>query len=186
MNIFYLSENPKEAAIFHLDKHVVKMILETAQILCTAHRLLDGTQQQTTKITKTGATKASTRYVLPNPTLEDTFYKTTHINHPCSIWCRTSINNYMWLYELFVALCDEYTHRYGKKHKTDILLRDPLKNAPQSISDAPFTHPAQAMPDEYKHSDPVIAYRNYYTGAKAKFAAWTLRETPNWFVMEGR
>jgi hypothetical protein len=87
----------------------------------------------------------------------------------------------MWLYELFVALCDEYTYRYGKKHRSDILLRDILKSPPTSISHAPFTPPAQAMPDRYKHADPVVAYQQYYIGEKYRFARYTKRPRPAWF-----
>lgn len=181
MNIFYLSHNPIEAAQQHLDKHVVKMILESAQLLCTAHRIIDGIETKQSKITKTGKTKQVKKYIIADPLKNEILYSATHINHPCSIWVRDNINNYMWLYELFVALCDEYTFRYGKKHKTDMLMRDLLKDAPISISHAPFTPPAQAMPVEYKHSDPVIAYRQYYLGAKSKFAKWTRRPIPNWF-----
>lgn len=184
MNIFYLSSNPIQAAQYHVDKHVVKMILESAQLLCTAHRILDGKQTQVSKTTKTGKAKLVKKYVLINAMHDQTMYSATHINHPCAIWCRDNINNYMWLYELFVALCDEYTFRYGKKHKTDSLLRDILKSTPTNISHAAFTNPAQAMPDQYKHSDPVIAYHNYYIGAKANFAKWTKRSVPCWFNME--
>lgn len=184
MNIFYLSHNPVEAAQQHLDKHVVKMILESAQLLCTAHRLLDGIQTKQSKTTRSGKIRDVKRYVLANPLNNEVMYSATHINHPCAIWARDNINNYMWLYELFVALCDEYTFRYGKKHKTDTLMRELLKSAPLSIPHTPFTPPAQAMPVEYKHSDPVVAYRQYYLGAKAKFAKWTRRSTPVWFISE--
>lgn len=181
MNIFYLSHDPKLAAVYHLDKHVIKMILESAQLLCSAHRLLDGTPTKVSKITKSGKIRMVKRYVLTNRFHNDIMYGVTHINHPCTVWCRDNINNYMWLYELFVALCDEYTHRYGKKHKTDHLLRDVLKSAPSNISHAPFTMPAQAMPEQYKHSDSVVAYRKYYMGEKYKFATWTKRTCPEWF-----
>lgn len=183
MNIFYLSNNPKEAALFHVDKHVVKMILESAQLLCTAHRLIDGNLTVKTKITKTGKPRNQKHYQLPNSELDAKLYSATHINHPCAIWCRSNINNYMWLYDLFVCLCDEYTFRYGKKHKTDFLLRDVLSNAPINISTAEFTSPAQAMPREYRHADPIVAYRQYYIGAKRKFAKWTSRPVPSWFVI---
>lgn len=182
MNIFYLSSNPKEAAVFHVDKHVVKMILESAQLLCTAHRILDGTLTTRSIITKTGKPRNKKHYALQDSNLDNLLYSATHINHPCAIWCRANINNYMWLYDLFVCLCDEYTFRYGKKHKTDLLLRTALANAPISISQSDFTSPAQAMPKQYKHTDPVVAYRQYYIGAKHKFAKWTSRSTPNWFV----
>lgn len=184
MNIFYLSQNPLEAAQYHVDKHVVKMILESAQLLCTAHRVLDGVQAQQLKMTKTGKTKSVKRYVLSNLLHNEIMYSATHINHPCAIWCRETINNYMWLYDLFVALCDEYTFRYGKKHKTDTLLRDMLKSPPTNISPSGFTLPPQAMPDQYKHDDSVVAYRQYYIGAKSKFAKWTSRSIPTWFIVE--
>lgn len=181
MNIFYLSQNPKQAAQYHLDKHVVKMILEYAQLLCTAHRLLDGIQTKQSKTTRSGKIRDVKRYVLANPLNNELMYSATHINHPCATWCRDNINNYMWLYDLFVALCDEYTHRYGKKHKTDLMLRDILKSPPVSISNAPFTPPAQAMPERYKHTDPVVAYQQYYIGDKYRFAKWTKRSVPSWF-----
>lgn len=182
MNIFYLSSNPKQAAQYHLDKHVIKMILESAQLLCTAHRMLDGKLQTQTKTTKTGKTRRVKRYVLENQELENKMYNATHIHHPCAVWARENINNYMWLYELFVALCDEYTHRYGKIHKTDSLMRACLKQAPVNIANTPFTEPAQAMPNQYKHADPVVAYRQYYLGEKSKFARWTRQAVPEWFV----
>jgi hypothetical protein len=184
MNIFFLDENPHLAAQYHLDKHVVKMVLESAQLLCTAHRLLDGIETKQSKTTRSGKIRNVKRYVLANPLNNELMYSVTHINHPCTIWCCDNINNYMWLYELFVALCNEYTFRYGKKHKTDLMLRDILKSPPISISHAPFTTPAQAMPDQYKHSNPVIAYQQYYMGPKAVFAKWTKRPVPSWFTPE--
>jgi hypothetical protein len=185
MNIFYLSHNPQEAAELHVDRHVVKMILESAQLLCTAHRVLDGVITQQQKINKSGKLRNVKRYVLTDPHKESLLYNATHIDHPCAVWARDSINNYMWLYELFVALCDEYTHRYGKTHKTDTLLRSALCDAPISISSTELTPPAQAMPDTFKHSDPVVAYRQYYIGAKSSFAKWTRRPIPEWFQTMG-
>lgn len=182
MNIFYLSEDPRLAAQEHVDRHVVKMILETAQLLCTTHRLLDGVETQVTKITKAGKPKLAKKHVLSNPKLDELLYSTTHINHPCTIWARTNINNYMWLYELFVALCDEYTHRYGKKHKCDLLFRHVLNAAPTHIASGKQTTPAQAMPEKYRHSNPTIAYRQYYIAEKAPFAKWSKRTTPDWFL----
>lgn len=182
MNIFYLDSNPKVAAQYHVDSHAIKMILESAQLLCTAHRLLDGHQKKQPKISKSGKVRDVTRYSLDNTMLDSTLYGTTHINHPCTIWCRENINNYMWLYELFVKLCEEYTYRYGRQHKTDFLLRDLLKVAPASIPTTSFTQPAQAMPDEYKNENSILAYRQYYIGAKRHLAKWTKREVPYWWV----
>lgn len=157
MNIFYLDENPKIAAEMQLDKHVVKMTVETAQLLCTAHHLL-GTYK--------------------DPAL----YKIAHKHHPCSKWVCESLENYEWLYWHFVSLAEEYTYRYGKKHLSDIKLREVLRCIPSNIPRIGPTKPAQAMPEEYKHLNPVVAYRNYYIGAKNKFAVWTKREKPDWFV----
>lgn len=182
MNIFYLSSNPKQAAQYHLDKHVVKMIIESAQLLCTAHRLLDGKLVVCRETSKTGKTRNVKRYVIDDQAKNSLLYKASHIHHPCAVWARANINNYMWLYELFVALCDEYTFRYGKIHKSYTLLRDVLSSPPSNISSDPFTQPAQAMPAEYKHEDPVQAYRRYYMGAKARFARWTRQQVPEWFV----
>lgn len=181
MNIFYLSSDPKQAAEYHLDKHVVKMIIESAQLLCTAHRILDGKQIVCRETTKSGKIRNVKRHIIEDAHNNSLLYKASHIHHPCSVWVRQSINNYMWLYELFVALCDEYTFRYGKIHKTDTLLRDVLKSAPTNIQHSSFTLPPQAMPADYKHSDPVEAYRRYYIGAKRSFARWTKRERPDWF-----
>ena len=180
MNIFYLSENPKIAAIEHVDKHVVKMILETAQLLCTAHRVLDGVEKTISTKTKNGKNKNVIVYSL-DAQKDALFYKTTHKNHPCAIWARQNINNYMWLYQLFVELCNEYTFRYGKTHRTDFLLRKVLATPPTNISNDGFTPPPQAMPEQYKHTNPVTAYRQYYIGAKKEFAKWSLRPTPEWF-----
>ena len=161
MNIFYLSPDPVEAAEMHLDKHVVKMILEVAQMLSTAHRLIDGDDN----------------------IIDPIIYKATHKNHPCAKWCRESLSNYKWLYNHFCALCDEYTYRYGKVHMTDTKLRHVLCIPPKGIQDNGFTELAQAMPDEFKHDDPVVAYRNYYIGAKNKFAKWTRRPKPEWYQL---
>lgn len=158
VNIFYLSNDAVEAAKWHLDRHVVKMILESAQLLSTAHRILDNCQ---------------------DPIL----YRITHKNHPSAVWVRKSVHNYNWLYELFIALCDEYTRRYGKIHLTDTKLRYVLNTPPKNIPNVPFTQPTQAMPNEYKHEDSVIAYRQYYIHAKNKFATWKIPEhKPSWFI----
>lgn len=156
MNIFYLDSCPEKAAKMHVDKHVVKMILESAQMLSTAHRLLC-------------------------EDVDPILYKTTHKNHPCSKWCRESIDNYEWLYWHFCYLCDEYTYRYGKVHLTDSKLREPLSCIPKNISRIGFTTVAQAMPDEFKDPNPIKAYRQYYIAAKNKFAKWTKREKPEWY-----
>jgi hypothetical protein len=182
VNIFYLDSNPLIAAQYHVDRHVIKMILESAQLLCTAHRVIDGIQTKVSRLTKTGKHKQINAYLLNDSAKNSLLYSVTHINHPCTIWCRDNINNYMWLYELFVSLCDEYTYRYGKKHKTDFLLRDVLQNSPISISTSEFTQPAQAMPEKYRSADSIQAYRQYYIHEKHSFAKWSKRATPEWFI----
>ena len=109
MNIFYLSSCPVDAASFHCDKHVVKMILEYAQLLSTAHHVLDGDDAP------------------------EGIYKCTHKNHPSAVWARETNNNYRWLYDLFLELGKEYTYRYGKEHLTIKKLKRPLDMAPFGI-----------------------------------------------------
>jgi hypothetical protein len=176
MNIFYLNSNPKLCAAQHVDKHCVKMILEYAQLLSTAHRVLDGVST----IDRGGATgRQRTSYILPD-SRDSVLYRTTHINHPSAVWVRQSDSNYKWLYYLLVNLCHEYTYRYGKVHKTAGLL-DVLWQLPKNIPVGDFTDPTPAMPDEYKATNSIQSYHNYYNGPKAHFAKWTKRPTPSWF-----
>jgi len=176
MNIFYLDTDPKIAAQYHNDKHCIKMILESAQLLSTAHRVLDGEQAT---IIKNGRKKKV--YILSDQK-QDILYQATHINHPCGIWCRASVGNYSWLYWLFVELCEEYTFRYGKTHKCETKLKDALQSLPENMESESFTLPALAMPEEFHCDDHVEAYRQYYIQNKAHLACWTKREQPVWWV----
>jgi hypothetical protein len=155
MNIFFLDNDVKKCAEYHCDKHVVKMILETAQLLCGVHHV----------------TAHDTAHVP---------YKLSHKNHPCSIWTRESLSNYHLLCELGLELCKEYTHRYEKRHKSQDVIEWCMVHKP-NISDIGLTEPAKAMPDEYKTNSVVESYRNYYVGAKLDFATWKKREKPFWF-----
>jgi hypothetical protein len=182
MNIFYLSKNTKECAEMHVDKHCVKMILEYAQLLSTAHRVLDGIQS--VGLSKTG--RKQTRYVLPDDR-ESILYSATHLNHPSAVWCRQSAANYMWLAELLEECCKEYSYRYGKVHKVERDgLMQTLKNIfPKNISDKPFTEPTPAMPDECKVvGDSLQSYRNYYLMNKGHLWSWqgkiNSRKRPRW------
>lgn len=151
MNIFYLDHNPVLAARYHCNKHVVKMIVETAQILSTTHRLCGGSKD---------------------------VYRSTHKNHPSVIWAREGKDNYRWLYALFKALSDEYTDRYGRVHLSWEKLSETLSEAPSDIPDG--TTPLKlVMPEEYKQSCPVKSYRAYYRAEKAKIANWT--KQPEWW-----
>jgi hypothetical protein len=157
MNIFYLDNNPTVCAQQHCNKHVVKMVVETSQLLSTAHRVLDDN-------------------------VSSSIYKIAHKNHPSAIWCRTTSENYKWLYRLLVALLDEYECRYEKSHKCWSLIPH-LVHLPRNIQHGPFSPPPLAMPDEYKVADTVESYRNYYRGAKSSFAKWKNRPTPDWFML---
>lgn len=152
MNIFYLDSDVKKCAEYHCDKHVVKMILETAQLLCSVH------------------------WVNNN----EAPYKLSHKNHPCSIWVRSSLSNYNYLCNLGMELSKEYTYRYGKIHKSQSVIEWCINNVPK-IKDIGFTELPKAMGDEYKVSSVVESYRNYYRLAKKDFATWKGRQVPDWF-----
>ena len=158
MNIFYLAQSPKEAAIYHCDKHCSKMILETAQLLSTAHRETDNIYSELV-------------------------YKSTHKNHPSAIWARESRENYFWLWHLFYHLNQEFIYRRNKDHASWTKLGDILSYSPDGLKYTGFTQPPQCMPDEYKvEGDSVQAYRNYYLGAKRDIAKWDWgRPAPYWW-----
>jgi hypothetical protein len=160
MNIFVLDNDPYQAAQYHCDKHVVKMILETAQLLCTAHRELDG-----------------------DDNVDPDLYRKTHKNHPSAKWVRESNNNYNWTWCLLDGLCKEYTLRYGKTHLTETKLLNKLQQLPHNIHIGYKTTQPQCMPDEYKGDNTVDAYRKYYIGAKSNFAKWKNTPRPEWWLL---
>ena len=162
MNIFYLNECPVKCAEAQPDKMLVKMILETAQMLSTAHRELDGAEY------------ADARRL----------YKTAYKNHPCTIWARESSGNYEWLFTHFLALGNEYTFRYAKYHASLGKLAKHLLSAPKNIEQGSMTPLAQCMPDKYKNDDPVKAYRDYCIHEK-HYAKWDNgRDKPTWWKAE--
>ena len=175
MNIFYLHKEPDIAAQMHVDKHCVKMILETCQLLSTAHRILDGEQV----MGKTKLGRNVKRWVFHDER-DDKIYQATHVNHPSAVWCRHSNSNYMWLHQLLVELCREYTYRYGKVHKCEESgLVSALRFIPVNIPVGPFTEPTPAMPDQYKiPGNSVQSYRNYYNGEKQRMFSWKQRPVP--------
>ena len=174
MNIFYLDNDPVKSAELHCDKHVVKMIIEYAQLMSTAHRVLDGEMY----VDKTANNRRIKRWCLADKHMEEVVYKASHINHPSNIWIRSSDSHYQFVYYMFVALCNEYTHRYGRVHLTEEKLKDILQQLPNNITSADFVDPPQAMPDDVKTSNTVDAYQNYYRVYKKDFAKWTDRMTP--------
>lgn len=167
MNIFYLNSDPRTCARYHCDKHVIKMILESAQLLCTAHRVVDGDDH----------------YNLPGE-LDSTLYKATHINHPCSLWTRQSIPQYFWLKDLFYYLCKEYTFRYEKVHLCETKLLEILSTPPENIYSVGFVDPPKCMPAEFKHHDTIIAYQLYYKEFKSKVMdlKYTRRDIPCFLI----
>ena len=159
MNIFYLDRNPRIAAQMMCDKHVVKMILESAQMLSTTHRVLDGDDVANSK----------------------GLYKMAHKNHPSTIWVRTNAENYEWLWTHMDALMKEYTYRYDKRHATERLI-EPLKQQPKCITSSGYIDPPQCMPDQCKKEDTVTSYRTYYIIEKVKIATWNKkRSAPKWW-----
>ncbi len=151
MNIFVLDRNITKCAQFHCDQHVVKMILESAQLLCTA-------------LNKKG-------FSAP--------YKSTHENHPCVLWVEESYDNFLWLKDLAIELNREYRYRYERDHDHAsiqvIKAIEPFRY--ESVGLTPFV---QAMPNEFKRRSAVEAYRAFYNGEKLRFATWTRREEPYW------
>lgn len=181
MNIFVLDNCPIKSAQLQCDKHVVKMIVESAQMLSTAHRMLDGAEER--RPSKSGKTNVK-YWVLPDAR-ENVLYKAVHMYHPCTVWTCESKANYDWHYKHFVALCDEYTHRYEKIHLTDTLLRDILKLSPKNIPDCPQTEFKLAMGSnpECMFKDVVKSYRAFYQTKQERFTMlWSKREIPNWFL----
>ena len=156
MNIFVLDKNPRKAAQMHCDKHCVKMILETAQMLSTAH------------------------HVYNTPEV-DKVYKQAHLNHPCTKWVRASKANYRWAVDLYLELLKEFKIRRNKTHKSGTLCNS-FFEIPSDMPDIGLTPFPQAMPQEYKRSCPVDAYRAYYMGDKAAIAEWNWgRPAPDWY-----
>lgn len=153
MNIFILHKDPIKAAKMQCDQHVVKMILETAQMMCAT-------------------------YPEGKPP-----YKRNHYNHPCTIWTRTSRDNYQWLYTHGIGLCHEYSHRYKKIHSSQKVIEWCWENVNTlKFPEEGLTKFALAMPDCYKQEDPVDSYRAFYIHEKSKFARWRKnRQPPSWY-----
>jgi len=165
-----------DAAQALVDKHVVKMILESAQLLSTAHRVLDGQEIEG----KSATGRKARRWILPDAR-DDVMYAATHINHPSAVWCRTSVRNYDWLVDHFYALMREYNHRYNKTHKCYGELSYMLQSPPHNLKAWEWTEMPSCMAEEYIISkDPIINYRNYYREGKKNLHKWTNRQPPEW------
>jgi hypothetical protein len=178
MNIFYLHENAKKSAEMHVDSHASKMCIEYAQLMSTAHRVLDG--KQVKRLSKNN--RLITTYDHPDPQLDHTLYKSCHVNHPSAIWVRQSKKNYRWLYELWTELNTEFMYRYDKDvyHESYRKLKWALFSPPENMPEGVFTEPLQAMPDDVKNDSSITAYRDYYIKYKQHLASWKKRGMPTW------
>jgi hypothetical protein len=167
MNIFFLHTNPRKCARWHCDKHVVKMLLETCQLLYTCHWMTGPVDFTSAPLRKDGGQG----------------YKKAHWNHPCSKWVRRSATCYKWLARLGMELLKEYMYRYpGKTHGCAEHVKWLYNHVPPCLNDIGWIEPAMAMPDVYKSGDAVASYRRYYLGAKAGILKWTGRNVPHWVV----
>lgn len=148
MNLFVTNSCPIQSAKDHCDVHLRKMIVEVAQMLSTAHIVLDGNVVA---------------------------YKKTHENHPCSVWVRKSSECYRWAYQHLKALCSEYVKRTGKVHKTEEHLSS-LSIVPVSIPEGDLEPFARAMPDEFKLKYLTNTQKCYQEYLKSKFEEWQSRD----------
>lgn len=164
MNIFFVSLDAYEAAEQLVDKHVVKMIVESAQLLSTAHRVLDGDKDRKLIDAR-----------------EDILYKCTHVNHPSAKWCRESVQNYNWLVDHFDGLLQEYTHRYGKVHKCQAMLIT-LQNPPLNLKSWDMTEAPSCVAEDCLIGDLVTNYRAYYNKHKSHIFSWKKRLPPSWAI----
>lgn len=188
MNIFVLDSDPHIAALQHCNKHVVKMIVETGQMLSTAHWIL--------WLSKLGKTRDDFKlvrdmkaYLRENvPKDNQPTWNMTHQNHQCSIWVRETIANYFWTVRLMRSLLDQYTKRYKKNHKSEQNYRWLLKNIPPGMPEGCLSQHPVCMKDEYKiyeddgRINVVKSYKNYYILDKSRLAKWEPHSiTPKWF-----
>ena len=167
MNIFYLSHKQSRCARWHCDKHVVKMILETAQLLYTAHWVLGRTDFSTAPLQKSKPQRG--------------YQPIKNKNHPSAIWARESLDHYRWLCTLGAYLCREYKFRFGqgKEHSCQKHIYWLKVNMPP-LKMTGWRQPPQAMPDEFRRKDSIAAYRAYYIGGKAHLLKYSKRHTPHW------
>jgi hypothetical protein len=155
MNIFLLDENPKKCAEYHVNTHVNKMCVEYSQLLCGVHHMVGN------------------EITIP--------YKLTHKNHPCAVWLRESLSNYVFLCDIALEVCKEFSYRYEKRHKSQDVIEWAIINTPK-IKDVGLTELPKAMPDEYKVDCVVQSYRNYYNYGKTNLLIWKKREKPYWVI----
>lgn len=196
MNIFVLHSNPNKAARWHADKHVIKMLLESVQMLYTAHwtvafplLLAQRSPQALSKVQKTLPTPPSIRFgqaprQLKNP--EQQGFRPVHVQHPCTKWVRESKENYLWLCRLALALAKECKHRWPTTPPHSCQAHaEWLLTHPPALPWGPRTAFAVAMPPEVKRHDPIVSYRAFYKGSKTDRGItkhYTNRHPPHWLL----
>lgn len=184
MNVFYLDPYPPKCAEQHCDAHVRKMMVEYAQILSTNHRVLNGKSF----VGRTTNGRKITRWFHDDPMMNEELYKSTHVYHPSTVWARQSTQNYNWLYDLWCELSKQYEKLYGKEHLSFTKLEKLLLLPPKGLEASGFTQPPPAM-KKYPHciveGDSVQSYRNFYIEDKARFAVWSNRDEPDWWIKNG-
>ena len=153
MNVFVLDQDMQKSAEYTCDKHVVKMITEHVQLLCTTYYYCNMDQYSP--------------------------YKLSHYNHPIAKWLRSSLSNWIWLRDYTLVLYDEYKFRYNKLHKAGEACKSLII---PNIEDNGFTRMPCSMPDIYKEESIIQSYRNYYNGEKVRFANYTKRDWPYWLI----
>ena len=178
MNIFFLDRDPKLCAEYHCNKHVVKMIVESSQMLGSAYYVSNGITSKK-QINQKFISKVFSNFPrqlngVPHP------YGIGYVNHPCTIWTRSCWENWNWLLDLANNLCNEYTDRYNKIHACSKILTWMESNVPTLKELGDISTPALAMPDDCKTSDPVESYRSYYKKYKLGFAKWPENKIPDW------
>jgi hypothetical protein len=181
MNIFVLDLDPTLCAEYHCDKHLVKMIVEHNQILGSIAYTARGIGRKK-DITPEFVNKHFTGFPRKNEDGSTKPYGIGYANHPCTKWAGESVNNYAFLCNLNIAMCKEYTKRYGKIHAGEAITNWYFDNSPTSLPKIGFTPPAQAMPDECKNPDTVVAYRDYYIKFKKPIAKWAHTHIPKWYI----
>jgi hypothetical protein len=189
MNIFVLHKNPHKAARWHADKHVVKMILESVQMLYTAHWALAHPHLLECK-SPIALSKAQKLLSVPESLSNapeqkngSVGYRPVHIHHPCTRWVRESAANYNWLCSLALYLAIEFRFRFGGEHSCEVHALWLSENLPAGIPDIPLTPFALAMPLEYKKRDAIQSYRAFYKGSKTERGItekYTYRHRPHW------
>lgn len=190
MNIFFLDTNPQKAAVYHCDKHVVKMILESCQMLCSNVWYENGITSSKMKKEVIQKDPSFSKQIFKNfPRIDKNGdikpYGIGYVNHPCTVWARESKSNTKWLLDFTGYLILEYEKRYHKTHackKVYKWLLERFNTINQNFIKESITEPAQAMPDKYKNINPITAYRDYYIGEKSNFAKWNNSEIPVWYI----